>query len=114
MSNGPWTRTDSMVLQILANTLANQNREQSAADLLEYVLTHEPDNADVVRALCGIYLLLERNEEALAAIKRYEGLVPSASRTNEILMVKSQALWELGRTEEATTAMNDYLARKAS
>ena len=113
MSSGTWTRTDSMVLQILANTLANQNREHHAAALLEYVLAHEPDNAEVVRGLCGVYFLLERHEEVLVAIKRYERLVPIADRARDVLVVKSQALWQLGRADEAMTAMNDYLAQKA-
>ena len=111
MTSGEWSTTDSMVLQILASMLASQNREQKAADLLEYLLTREPENTEVLRALCGVYLMLERYEEALTTVERYERLVPKDGNTDDVMLVKGQALWELGHSSEATSVMNDYLTR---
>ena len=111
MTSGDWSNTDSLVLQILASTLAGQNREQKAADLLEYVLTREPENPEVVRALCGIYLMLERFDDALGMVERYERLIPPGDEIGDVMLVKSQALWEMGLSREATSVMSDYLAR---
>ncbi len=107
-----WSKTDSMVLQILANMLAGQNREQQAADLLEYACRQEPNNPDILRALCGVYAMLERHEEVLTMVERYERTVPTGTDLGALMMLRGQALWNLGRAAEATAVMNTYLARK--
>ena len=102
-----------MVLLILANTLASQNREAQAADLLEYVITRDPDNVDAVRALCGIYLIVGRYDDALDMVARYERTQSGTRDADPVTMVKGQALWELGRTKEATETMKKFLAGQA-
>ena len=67
-----WTRTDSQVLQVLANTLATQNKEHKAADILEYVLIKDPENDEALLALCGVYSLMERDAEVLNTIAKLE------------------------------------------
>ena len=114
MKDTGWNNTDSMVLQILATMLAGQNREQQAADLLEYVLGHEPDNLDVIKALCGVYLILDRHEDALDMADRYEQNLPPGADPGPVMMVKGQALWELGHSREAMAAMDSYLQRKGT
>ena len=113
LSSSDWSNTDSMVLQILANMLASQNREQKAVELLEYVLTRQPDNLAVIKALGGVYLLVERHEEALEMIERYERSVPEGGNHDDVLMVKGQVLWALGHETEATAVVNSYLTKKA-
>lgn len=113
MPSADWSANDSMVLQILANILASQNREAKAAGLLEYVLDREPDNHDVIRALCGVYLMLERYEDTLAMAKRYESVRPNNDHRGTVMMVKGQALWELGHTAEAKQIVDQFLLRRA-
>lgn len=114
MDVNSWTDTDSKVLQILANTLANQNREQEAADLLEYVNSRDPDNTAVIKALCGVYLLLDRNQDVLSYISQHEKLSPTEGNSEEMLMIKAQALWKMGLSKEAVAVKDEYLARKTS
>ena len=105
-----WTSQDSMVLQILANTLAGQNREARAAVLLEFVLVRDPENTDAMRALCGVYLMLDRHEDALGMVERYERVAPPEKRQPDMQMAKGRALWALGHSNEAIEVMNSYLA----
>ncbi len=108
MTVNDWSSSDSMVLQMLANTLAGQNREEKAAELLEYVLLRDADNLDALRSLCSVYLLLERHEEALKAVQRYEKSEPAIE---DLMLVKGLSLWGLGKTREAVEVMNKYLAK---
>jgi predicted Zn-dependent protease len=108
-----WSGTDSMVLLILANVLASQNREAKAAGLLEYVLKREPGNGEAVRALCGVYLMLGRYNDALEMVERHEKRNPSDG-SDPVMMIKGQALYELGLTEKAAQVVNLFLARNVA
>ncbi len=114
MPTQDWSPDDSKVLQILANMLASQNREAKAASLLEYVLERDPDNRDALRALCGVYLMLERYEDTVAMVDRYRAGNENDKHTTTLMIVKGQALWELGRTAEAQNIMDNYLSRSVN
>ncbi len=105
-----WSNADTKILQVLASVLASQNREVKAADLLEYALAHEPDNPELIRALSGVYLMLERYADALDMVERYLSNSEKGPDRADVLMVKGQALWGLGRTPDAVAATNEYLS----
>lgn len=100
------------MLQLLANTLAGQNREARAAVLLEFVLVRDPENIEAMRALCGVYLMLDRHEDALSMVERYERVAPQEKRHSDMRMAKGRALWALGHSREAIEIMNSYLAEE--
>ncbi|MEM1385251.1 MAG: tetratricopeptide repeat protein [Pseudomonadota bacterium] len=105
-----WTSTDSAVLQVLASILASQNRPDEAADLLEYVMARDPGSSDARRAAAAAYLLAGRYSETLDLIAA--GTPPG--RGDPLLLVKGQALWELGLTDEASLAVETYLGQGAA
>ena len=108
-----WSKTNTQVLQVLANVLASQNRETKAAHLLEFALDREPDNTGLIKALCGVYLMLERYPDALDMVERYLATGETGSGRTSVLMVKALALWELGLTSDAAATFNDYLSAKS-
>ncbi|MCG8693874.1 MAG: hypothetical protein MI806_21940 [Minwuiales bacterium] len=107
-----WSATDTKVLQVLANVLASQNREAKAADLLEFALEREPENTELLKALCGVYLLLENYLAALEMAERYLASGHNGADRAGVLLVKGQALWGLGQEPEAVATIRDYLSLK--
>ena len=108
-----WSRTNTKVLQVLANVLAGQNRETKAAHLLEFALAREPDNAELMKALCGVYLMLERYPDALDMAERYLKAEEAGPGRAPVLMVKALALWGQGLTSDAAATFNEYLALRS-
>ena len=108
-----WSNADTKVLQVLANVFASQNREAKAADLLEFALAREPGNAELMRALCGVYLMLERHADALDMVERYLATGETGPDRAKVLMVKGQALWGLGRMQDGIAVMNEYLSLRS-
>lgn len=100
------------MLQVLANLMTGQRRDDDAASLLEFAHARDPENAEVHLALASVYLLLGRHTEALAFAERYLNAFGRPPPKVEALMVRSRALWGLGRRDEAQAAMDDYLALK--
>ena len=107
-----WQHEDTKVLQILANVLANHNREDKALILLEYLWRREPENPEVLRALSGAYLLTQRYQDALVSAEKALGWGMSETDQQRLRLVRSHALWGLERFAEAQNAMQDYLSRK--
>ena len=107
-----WTGADTQVLQVLANLLSAQRRDEDAASLLEYAHAREPENAEVTLALASVYLILARHDDALACADRYLARFKGQPPKVEALLVRSRALWGIGRRDEAQATMDDYLALK--
>jgi tetratricopeptide (TPR) repeat protein len=105
-----WSANDTKVLQVLANVLASQNREAKAADLLEFALNREPKNPEVLKALCGVYMMLERYSDTLEMIDRYVATGDTSAGYASLLLIKGQALWGLGREAEAVGTIKEYLS----
>lgn len=109
-----WTPEDSKVLHLLASVMSGQGRDEKAAVLLECVKQNDPNYNEAPRALSGVYLRLERYEEA---IKMADDALSDAELDQQfrvaLLFIRSHALWALGRSDDARAAMNDYIeARK--
>lgn len=104
-----WTETDSTVLRMLAHVLAGQNRAEEAAGLLDYLLRRDPGNRQARRAAAGAYLLAGRYSEALDTIAAAEPLDDG----DVLMLIKGQALWELGLTADASETVSRYLGQTA-
>ena len=104
-----WEREDSAFLQVLAYVLTNQNREQAAVDLLEYALAQDPENGDLMRALCGVYSLLERYDDAIVMGDAALSTGQRSDDVTRIKLIQSSAHHALGRAAEAEQALRDYI-----
>ncbi len=114
MTETAWTETDTMVLQVLANVLTSQHKEERAVVLLEYALEKDPENISIKKALGGVYTLLDRYDEALSMIDDAMAANPGPADKERLLLVRSEALWKGGREEEARTAMQSYISERQS
>lgn len=110
--NAEWEAEDTIFIQVLAHILAGQNREQAACDLLEFALSEDPQNAHVMRALCGVYGLLERHDEAIAMGDRALAAGQSNEDIARIKLVQSSSHQARGRTAEAEQMMRDYITQR--
>ncbi|MEM8622194.1 MAG: hypothetical protein AAGG47_01595 [Pseudomonadota bacterium] len=110
--NSEWEAEDSIFLQVLAHILAGQNREQAACDLLEFALSEDPRNGDIMRALCGVYGLLERHDDAITMGDRALSAGQSGEDIARIKLVQSTAHQARGRTTEAELMMRDYITQR--
>ena len=96
------------VLQILADVYLQQSQTDKAVTLLEALYHLYPNDAAVAKALSYAYLLAGRAEDTLAMSDVFLRLAGSSSDSNPILLIRSKALWTLGRVEEARTTLNRY------
>jgi len=103
------TAADIKFLQVLAHVLASQNREQMAADLLEFALSQDPSNAEIQKALCGVYLLLERFDDSIRAGERALADHATAGEAGRLKLVMSKAHHALGRHADAERLMAEYI-----
>ena len=106
----PWSEDDTRVLQILASVLTSQRHEDRAVVLLEYARDKAPENVELKKALSGVYLLLRRHGEALTMADQVIDEMPGDAAIADLMLVRSKALWGLGREPEAQAAMRDYMA----
>ena len=97
-------------LQVLADVyLLNATQCAKAVILLEALHSLDQRDAGVAKALSYAYLLCGRPEDALKMSDVFLRLAGSSPDSNPILLIRSKALWALGRTEEARTTMNRYI-----
>ena len=95
-------------LQVLADVYLNQSQSEKAVILLEALHDLYPQDPSVVKALSYAYLLAGRPEDALTMSDVFLRLAGSSPDSNPILLIRGQALWALGRVEEARTTMARY------
>ena len=107
-----WTETDTKVLHLLANLLTQQNREEKARELLEFALSRSPNNLDVMKALSAVCLLTRKNDRALELADTVLDQIQEESDRASLLLVRSKALWGLGREAESRVAMDDYILNR--
>ena len=107
-----WTETDTKVLHLLANLLTQQNREEKARELLEFALSRSPNNLEVMKALSAVCLLTRNNDRALELADAVLDQVHEQSDQASLLLVRSRALWGLGREAESRVAMDEYISNR--
>lgn len=107
-----WSSADSKYLQILAYILAGQNREQMACDLLEYALSNDRGNGEIMKALAGAYFLLGRFDDAVGRADQALAADQTAADAAGLKLIKSRAFHALGRTDDAERLMSEYVAER--
>lgn len=104
-----WRKEQTETLLILAEVYLDQGQPERAAILLEALHWLEPDSVPVLRALSYALLQAGRTEEALAALDallRRDAAMPAQAPA---LLMRSKALWALGRAAEAQESWQRYL-----
>ena len=112
VKNDAWTETDTKVLHLLASLLTQQNREEKARELLEFALSRSPDNLEVMKALSAVCLLTRKNDRALELADMALDQIQEPSDRAPLLLVRSKALWGLGRETESRIAMDKYISNR--
>lgn len=107
-----WTETDTKVLHLLANLLTQQNKEEKARELLEFALSRSPDSLEVIKALSAVCLLTRKNDRALELADAALDQIQDTSDRAALLLVRSKALWGLGREAESRLAMDEYISNR--
>ena len=109
-----WGDRDTQILQILGSLLTEQHREEQALLVLEAALEMEPGNADVRKAIAAVQILLRKNEEALTNAETAIKQVSSPDDAAALQLVRSRALWGLGRKDAARAAMAEFLKSRTT
>lgn len=104
-----WHNDHKEVLQVLADVFLNQGQSEKAVLLLEALYSLAPQDAQIVKALCYAYLITGRYEQTLTMADVFLRLPGRVPESTPILLIRSKALWALGRTEEARTSLNRYI-----
>lgn len=93
-------------MKLLGFLFMQQGLPERAATLYMALATHEPSQAEHLRALALALSRAGRHEQALDALDR---LALAGAVDLRFHLLRSQTLTELGRTAEAATAMRAYL-----
>jgi type III secretion protein Y len=104
-----WANDHQEVLQVLADVFVNQGQPEKAVVLLEAIYSLQPQNAQVIKALSYAYLSAGRYEQTLTMADVFLRLRGATADSNPILLIRSKALWSLGRAEEARASLNRYI-----
>jgi tetratricopeptide (TPR) repeat protein len=96
-------------LQVLADVFLEQNQPRKALALLEALEALDPGHPPVLRALSYAYLVNDRPDGALKTTDALLSLDAPMPENAPLLLIRSRALWALGRTEEATEILGRYL-----
>lgn len=118
MSNLTVSADEKKALSVLAFLLFRMGQGERAARVYESLVElSEPGSSDWLFAqegLAAARIELGDGEKALAAVKAaMKGRVLS-SRESALHLLKAQALWLLGRKEEARASRDTYLALTGS
>jgi len=95
-------------LQVLAEVYVGQGRAGKAVTLLEagYVLV--PQEASVIKALSYACLVAGDYERALVTVEAFLELDDATTENAPILLIRSRALWALGREAAAHESLRQY------
>jgi tetratricopeptide (TPR) repeat protein len=102
-------RSDAWQLQ--ADCLRQQGRTGAALAAYHRALAHDPTNVDMRLATAEIHQLQRQPARTLAAISHLERQVPLNYQPEQMVLLKSAALRELGRSGEAEELLLAALER---
>ncbi len=102
-------RADAWQLQ--ADVLRQQGRSSAALAAYHRALAHDPANVDMRLATAEIHQEQRQPARTLAAISHLEQQIPLAFQPDQMALLKSAALRELQRPEEAEEVMLAALDR---
>ena len=95
-------------LQVLADVYVGQGRATQAVTLLEAGHALAPQEATVIKALSYACLVAGDYERALVAVEAFLELDDAADGNAPILLIRSRALWALGREAAAVESLREY------
>lgn len=104
-----WRNEQTEALQVLADVYLDQGLAERAAVLLEALTVLEPDNEQVFKALGYAQLQAGRYEDALATVDALLRLGVAMPDNAPVLLIRSKALWAVGRVAEAQESLQRYL-----
>jgi tetratricopeptide (TPR) repeat protein len=95
-------------LRLLGYLLLRQNHAEDAVAVFRGLLATGPDDRHAHRALIYSYLAVDDAERALELAASYLPR-PHEPRAATIHLLRAQALWRLGRPEEARDALQRFV-----
>ena len=104
-----WRNEQTEALQVLADVYLDQGLADRAAVLLEALTVLEPDNLQTFKALGYAQLEAGDYEAALAAVDALLRLGAPMPENAPALLLRSKALWAMGRVAEAQENLQRYL-----
>lgn len=96
------------VLRLLGYFLLRQDRAADAVAVFRGLLATDPEDRHAQRALIYAYLAAGEPERALEQAGSYNPR-PHEPRAATIHLMRAQALWRLGRPEEAREALQRFI-----
>lgn len=104
-----WRTEQTEALQVLADIYLDQGQSERAVILLNALALLEPAKVSIFRALSYALLLTGCHEDALAATDTLLRLDAKMPENAPALLIRSKALWALGRLTEAQESLQRYL-----
>jgi predicted Zn-dependent protease len=108
MSQAMLDEAQITTLRLLGHAYWRLGYLEKAERLLKALLSFLPQDGLCLRQLAAIALQSGRPEEALSRLALLPKEEPAASDPT-VALTRAQALWRLGRSEEARAAFGDYL-----
>ncbi|MCP3877894.1 MAG: hypothetical protein GY701_05795 [Sulfitobacter sp.] len=96
-------------LLVLADVYLNQGKTGRTVVLLEALNEVWPRDSQIIKALSFGYLVDGRHADALKAADAYLRFGALTSQNVAILLIRSKALWALGRVTEARESIAHYM-----
>ncbi len=100
-------------LLVLADVYLNQGKADRTVVLLEALNEVWPRDPEIIKALSFGYLMGGRPGDALKAVDAYLRCGALTPRNVAILLIRSKALWALGRSSEARESIARYMELSA-
>jgi len=98
------------LLLLLASLFLQNEKAEQAVVLLEALQVLSPADPEVPRQLALAYLLARQFSQSLAAADRFLAAQTDKSDTRSMALIRSRALWALGRADEARSALQLFQA----
>jgi predicted Zn-dependent protease len=99
----------SEAIQVLADVYLQQDQADKAALLLAALCELDPAQAHLLKALAYAQLEARQFEQALQTVDDFLRLGALSEADRPVLLLRSKALWELGRAGEARAGLQRYL-----
>ena len=93
------------LLLLLASLFLQNEKAEQAVILLEALQTLSPADPEVARQLAFAYLQSGKFAQSLSAADRYLAAPNEAGDSRSVGLIRSRALWGLGRIAEAQGAL---------
>lgn len=100
------------LLLLLASLFLQNEKPEQAVVLLEALQVLAPGDPEVARQLAFAYLHTQQFAQSLAAADRYLAGRNTEADSGPLMLIRSRALWGLGRADEARSVLSAIQADK--